>query len=142
MSIIYRDTKINTKYDISLKYSAEMFVWRIIQHKETSKPIFMNRLPHQRLRDLRLQRGFRTQKTFCAHLKKCGGTIALRRYGSIERGDIRPQMDEILEICAALKISSDAWLFGVAGRIDVRALTVDEVILVEQLVEGLARIRR
>lgn len=82
---------------------------------------------HTRLRALRESRGFETQKAFCFHAQKYGYAISSRRYGAIERGDARPDIDEIRDICEAMKISADAWIFGVDGRVDIKGLSQERI---------------
>lgn len=97
--------------------------------------------PHKRLRRMREGRSFGSQKAFCNHAQRYGYPIAHRRYGAIERGDVKPDIEDITNICIAMKISADAWLFGVAARIDVQELSPEEIVLVEQLVKGLAALK-
>ena len=59
--------------------------WRINQHYGAIMT-HMNRPPHIRLRDLRIRKGFETQKELCAHARSLGITIDLRRYRNIESG--------------------------------------------------------
>jgi transcriptional regulator with XRE-family HTH domain len=99
-------------------------------------------MPHKRLRRLREGRSFVTQKAFCSYAQRTGIKLSARRYGGIERGDITPDINDIIKICSAMKISADAWLFGVATRVDVRELSAEEIELVEQIVKGLAAIKR
>lgn len=95
-----------------------------------------------RLRRLREAQGYGTQKTFCHHAQKQGYKMTLRRYGAIERGDVKPDIDEIIAICEAMKVSADAWLFGLETPVDVRGLTEKEISLVKNLVKDLVAFRR
>lgn len=101
----------------------------------------MRRKPHERLRELRLKKGYKTQKQFYAHAKKYGYHISLRRYGGIERGDINPTMTDMMTICKAMEITSDAWLFGRQDAIDTRLLNDLEAQIVKDLIKGLLQLR-
>ena len=90
-----------------------------------------------RLRVLRESRGYKTQKQFCSHAKKYGYVIDVVRYGRIERGEVKPNIEEIWTICKAMEITADAWIFGRVPRVDVRWLTDHEVGIVNELVKGL-----
>lgn len=100
----------------------------------------MRRRPHERLRELREKR-YRTQKEFCAHARRYGYAIDAKRYGGIERGDIAPSIQDIITICRAMEISSDAWLFGYQDAIDTRLLDDKEVRIIKDLVKGLMSLR-
>lgn len=95
---------------------------------------------HNRLRNLRLGRGYETQKEFCYHAKKYGYNITLRRYRDIERGEAAPTIYEIRDICEAMKISSDAWIFGVDSRVDIRGLSQEKVEIVAEVARMLFRL--
>lgn len=96
---------------------------------------------HQKLRFLREKRGYGTQKAFCYHAQKSGFNVNLRRYGSIERGDIRPNIDDIIEICKAMQISSDEWLLEFNTDANIKLLTTEEMLLVKSVIEGLIALR-
>lgn len=93
--------------------------------------------PHKRLRRLREGRLYGSQKAFCSHAQKYGYTISSRRYGAIERGDVKPDIDEIVAICEAMKISADAWLFGVDGRINLSGLDSRSVAILAKMADVL-----
>lgn len=101
----------------------------------------MRRAPHERLRELREKRGYKTQKQFCAHARRYGYSLNSRRYGGIERGDVTPNIDDIIVICKAMEISADAWLFGYQDAIDTRLLNDMELKIVKDLVQGLLSLR-
>lgn len=92
---------------------------------------------HLRLKLLREGRGFSSQKHFCAHAQRYGFDIQPRRYGAIERGDARPTIDEIIDICEAMKISADAWLFGVDTRVDLRGLDSYDIAMLGKIADML-----
>lgn len=94
----------------------------------------------QRLRKLRVSKGYETQKGFCRHAHKQGYEIVLRRYGAIERGDVKPDINEIIDICNAMKISADAWLIGAEKSLDVSRLSPKAIKIVENLVDSLAKL--
>jgi transcriptional regulator with XRE-family HTH domain len=95
---------------------------------------------HNRLRALREGRGFETQKDFCYHAKKYGYSLSLRRYRDIERGAAVPTICEVRDICEAMKISADAWIFGAEGRIDIRGLSQERIEIVDELARMLFRL--
>lgn len=96
---------------------------------------------HERLRELRRERGFGTQKQFCSHARRQGFEITSRRYGAIERGEVKPSSDDIILICSALRISADTWLFGGYSGVDMRGLTDAERLIVSDLAKALVRLR-
>jgi predicted nucleotidyltransferase len=96
--------------------------------------------PHERLRMLREGRSFGSQKAFCNHAQKYGYSISSRRYGAIERGDVKPDIDEIIDICEAMKISSDAWLFGAESRVDLRGLSEERIGIVAEVAKMLFKL--
>lgn len=59
----------------------------------------------------------------------------MRRYGEIERGTAVPTIYEIRDICKAMKISADAWLFGRGARVDTRGLSEERIEVVAKLAE-------
>jgi transcriptional regulator with XRE-family HTH domain len=101
----------------------------------------MRRKPHERLRELREKKGFKTQKQFCATARRYGYSLNPRRYGGIERGDIVPTQNDIITICKAMTISADAWLLGFQDRIDTKLLDDAEAQIVKDLVMGLLSLR-
>lgn len=101
----------------------------------------MHLRPHERLRELREQKGFKGQKHFCAHAAKLGLPIKVRRYGAIERGEVRPTLEEIAQICMVMDISADSWLLGRTNKIDMTRLTDREVRVVRDLISGLISLR-
>lgn len=73
----------------------------------------MHRKLHERLRDLRVNAGYATQKSFLARAeKKAGLSIPYHRYSAIERGDLNPDPQEIVGICEALGVTTDMLLIG------------------------------
>lgn len=101
----------------------------------------MRRQPHERLRELRFKKGYKTQKQFLAHAKKYGYVMNFKRYGGIERGDVNPTLTDVITICRAMEISSDTWLFGHHNAIDTRMLDEAEAKIVRDLVMGLLTLR-
>jgi len=93
--------------------------------------------PHERLRRLREGRSFGSQKAFCSHAFKYGYSIKLRRYREIEKGTVAPTINEIIDICEAMKISADAWLFGVDGRINLSGLDSRSVSILSRVADVL-----
>lgn len=101
----------------------------------------MFRPPHERLRELRIKRGFTSYSHFCSHARRQGYMIKPRRYGAIERGDAKLSVREIAEICKAMGISADVWLVGVTPQIDISMLTKKEIELVNCIIEAMVRVR-
>ncbi len=95
---------------------------------------------HTRLRNLRISRGFETQTKFCKHAKRYGYAIDLRRYRDIERGQAVPTIYEVRDICEAMKISADAWIFGEEGRVDIKGLSQERVEIVSEVARMLFRL--
>ncbi len=96
----------------------------------------------KRLYALRKKRGFKTQKQFAAFANTNRYPLTLRRYGDIERGDVRPNLEEILMICILLRISADEWLFGKKPNeiAKINQLTDKEVAMVNKIVDALLEI--
>lgn len=92
---------------------------------------------HNRLRKLRESRGFVTQKEFCYHAKKYGYSLTLRRYRDIERGEVAPMIYEVRDICEAMKISADAWIFGVDGRLNLSGLDPRSISILSKMTDVL-----
>jgi transcriptional regulator with XRE-family HTH domain len=67
----------------------------------------------ERLKELRVKRGFQTQKAFVAHANKYFYPLDVQRYGAIERGVARVGLDEIWMICKAMEVTADEWVFDV-----------------------------
>ncbi len=102
----------------------------------------MRRTPHVRLRELREKKGYQTKKSFCAHARRYGYKLDLRRYGGIERGHIEPRIEEVITICKAMEISADSWLFGYQQEIvDFKLLDDAEAEIVKELIRGLLTLR-
>ncbi len=92
---------------------------------------------HDRLRNLRIKNGFETQTKFCKHAKRYGCAIDLRRYRDIERGQAVPTIYEVRDICEAMKISADAWIFGADGRINLSGLDARSVSILSKVADVL-----
>lgn len=92
---------------------------------------------HTRLRNLRVSRGFETQTKFCRHAKRYGYAIDLRRYRDIERGEAAPTIYEVRDICEAMKISADAWIFGADSRVELRGLSQERIEIVSEVAKML-----
>lgn len=102
----------------------------------------MHRPPNIRLRDLRLERGFRTQGDFCSHARAQGIKINLRRYRDIESGRVeKPKIEEIRDICLAMGISADQWLVGPRRILDISDFSDKEAEFMATMAKGLLRIR-
>lgn len=82
----------------------------------------MHRKLHQRLRDLRLAAGFRTQKHFVAYAHRRGQHINERRYGQLERGEVKLQVGDVVTFCGVLNLSADALLFADDSAVVVTGL--------------------
>jgi hypothetical protein len=92
---------------------------------------------HTRLRNFREGRGFETQKEFCRHANKYGYRITLRRYGDVERGKALPSIYEVRDICEAMKISADAWIFGVESRVNLSGLDPRSISILSKMADVL-----
>lgn len=102
----------------------------------------MHRKPYVRLKALRIERGFASQARFCAHAKTKGVKIVLRRYRDIEAGRAeKPSLEEIRDICFAMGISADLWLFGAKKTLDISGFNEKEAELISMLAKGLLHIR-
>lgn len=101
----------------------------------------MHRQPHERLRDLRIERGFFSQADFCVYARRQGHRINKRRYGEIERGEVKPRIDEIIAISQAMGISPELWLIGISNYPEMDILTDKEKAVVRQLITGLIELR-
>jgi transcriptional regulator with XRE-family HTH domain len=97
-------------------------------------------LQNERLKMLRERKGFTTKKQFACHAQKHGLDVGLRRYEAIERGDVKPDINEIIAICSAMDISADDWLFG-SERVLGGKLASQELQIIETLAESLIRLR-
>lgn len=97
----------------------------------------------KRLKALRKQKGFKTQKEFAARANVNNFAIDWRRYGAIERGDVKPDVEEVLMICLIMGISADEWILNRKPHYIPRlnALTEDELQFITQIVGLLAAMR-
>lgn len=68
--------------------------------------------------------------------------MPLRRYGAIERGQGRPTLDEIVQICRILGISADAWLFEDDSGVVLREMRAGERHVVAVMVKALTGMRQ
>lgn len=66
--------------------------------------------PGNRLRRARKLNGFNKRTGLCEHLQSVGCHISYPRIGRLERDEDNPTIEEIVCLCAALKMSSDWWL--------------------------------
>ena len=84
----------------------------------------MHRKLHQRLRDLRLSAGFKTQKHFLAYASRKGHAFSERRYGQLERDEATPRVDEVITLCRLLSVPTDALLIGEGDIVVISGLGV------------------
>lgn len=88
------------------------------------------------------RQGFKSQKQLINYAAKQGIEISARRYGSIERGQGRPTLEEVVQICRVLGISADAWLFGDDSGVVLREMRANERHVVAVMVRALTGMRQ